>query len=88
MKHYLKLNKKVLRFDDLKKEVKKAIKKVKRENYKNYFLYAYKKNELHKAKKFKKLITSEVIPSIRKYGYYKLKNKYESDISVMLKKIM
>ena len=51
IKHYLKLNKKVLRFDDLKKEVKKAIKKVKRENYKNYFLYAYKKNELRKAKK-------------------------------------
>ena len=51
IKHYLKLNKKVLRFDELKKEVKKAIKKVKRENYKNYFLYAYKKNELRKAKR-------------------------------------
>ena len=51
IKHYLKLNKKVLKFDDLKKEVKKAIKKVKRENYKNYFLYAYKKNELRKEKR-------------------------------------
>jgi hypothetical protein len=51
IKHPLKLNKKVLRFDDLKKEVKKAIKKVKRKNYKNYFLYAYKKNELRKAKR-------------------------------------
>ena len=51
IKNYLKLNKKVLRFDDLKKEVKKAIKKVKRENYKNYFLYAYKKNELRKSKR-------------------------------------
>lgn len=51
MKYYLKLNKKVLKFDDLKKEVKKAIKKVKRENYKNYFLYAYRKNELRKAKR-------------------------------------
>ena len=51
IKHYLKLNKKVLKFDELKKEVKKAIKKVKRENYKNYFLYAYKKNELCKAKR-------------------------------------
>jgi len=30
IKHYLKLNKKVLRFDELKKEVKKAIKKVKK----------------------------------------------------------
>ena len=44
-------NKKVLRFDELKKEVKKAIKKVKRENYKKYFLYAYKKNELRKSKR-------------------------------------
>ena len=44
-------------------------------------------SRLHKAKKFKKWITSEVISSIRKYGYYKLKNKYESDISVMLKRI-
>ena len=51
IKYYLKLNKKVLKFDDLKKEVKKAIKKVKRENYKNYFLYAYKKNELRKVKR-------------------------------------
>jgi hypothetical protein len=51
IKHYLKLNKKVIKFDELKKEVKKAIKKVKRENYKNYFLYAYKKNELRKLKK-------------------------------------
>jgi hypothetical protein len=51
IKHYLKFNKKVLRFDDLKKEVKKAIKKVKIENYKNYFLYAFKKKELRKAKR-------------------------------------
>ena len=50
IKNYLKLNKKVLRFDELKNEVKKAIKKVKRENYKNYFLYAYK-NELCKTKR-------------------------------------
>ena len=50
IKNYLKLNKKVLRFDELKNEVKKAIKKVKRENYKNYFLYAYK-NELRKTKR-------------------------------------
>ena len=51
IKHYLKLNKKVLKFDDLKKEVTKAIKKVKRENYKNYFFYAYKKNEFRKVKR-------------------------------------
>ena len=48
IKHYLKLNKKVLKFNDLEKEVKKAIKNVKKENYKNYFLYAYKKKELRK----------------------------------------
>ena len=51
IKNYLKLNKKVLKFNDLKKEVKKAIKKVKRENYKKYFLYSYKKNELRKSKR-------------------------------------
>ena len=48
IKHYLKLNKKILKFNDLAKEVKKAIKNVKKENYKNYFLYAYKKKELRK----------------------------------------
>ena len=51
IKHYLKLNRKVLKYEDLKKNVRKAIKKVKRENYKKYFLYAYKKNELRKVKK-------------------------------------
>lgn len=51
IKHYLKLNKKVLKFDDLSKEVKKAIKNVKKENYKNYFLYAYKKEQLRKPSK-------------------------------------
>ena len=48
IKHTLKLNKKVLKFDKLKKEVEKAIKKVKKINYKNYFLYAYNKKELRK----------------------------------------
>ena len=48
IKHFLKLNKKVLKFDELSKEVKKAIKSVKKENYKNYFLYAYKKEQLIK----------------------------------------
>jgi transposase-like protein/transposase len=46
IKHYLKLNKKVLRFNDLKVEIRRAIRKVKKEHYKNYFLYAYKKDEL------------------------------------------
>jgi hypothetical protein len=46
VKHELKLNKNVLKFNDLKDEVKKSIKKVKKENYKNYFLYAYDKEKL------------------------------------------
>ena len=44
IKYYLKLNKKVLRFNELKIEVKNAIDKVKPENYKNYFEYAYGTN--------------------------------------------
>ena len=44
IKKYLKLNKYVLKFNELKEEVKKAIKKVKQENYKNYFDYAYNKD--------------------------------------------
>jgi transposase len=45
IKHYLKLNKKVLKYDELKKEIINTIKKVKKENYKNYFINAYKKDE-------------------------------------------
>ena len=44
IKHYLKLNKKVLKYDELKEEIKNAIKQVKKENYKNYFNNAYNKN--------------------------------------------
>lgn len=51
IKHYLKLNKKVLRFDDLKKEVKKAIKKVKEKIIKITFFMLIRKNELHKEKR-------------------------------------
>ena len=51
IKHYLKLNKKVLKFNELKEETKKAINKVSKENYKNYFNYAYKKENLRKYKK-------------------------------------
>ena len=43
IKQYLKLNKKVLRFPQLKLEVENAINKVTKENYKNYFRYAYTK---------------------------------------------
>ena len=43
IKHYLKLNKKVLKYDELNNEIKNAIKNVKKENYVNY---AYKKENL------------------------------------------
>lgn len=43
IKHYLKLNKKVLKCDELAIEIKNAIKQVKKENYKNYFENAYNK---------------------------------------------
>jgi hypothetical protein len=39
----LKLNRRVLKFKELEKEVKNAIKKVKKSNYKNYFEYTYGK---------------------------------------------
>ena len=43
IKHYLKLNKKVLKYPELKREVGKAISKIKPINYKNYFQYSYQK---------------------------------------------
>lgn len=46
----MKLNKKVLKFDKLVGEIKNAIKQVKKENYKNYFVNAYKKDSTLKRK--------------------------------------
>jgi signal transduction histidine kinase len=46
LKHYLKLNKKVLKFNEIKQEIKKAFTKIKKQHYNNYFLYAYDKNKL------------------------------------------
>jgi hypothetical protein len=37
IKHTLKLNKKVLKFNELKEQVRKSIKNVNKMNYKNYF---------------------------------------------------
>ena len=45
IKHYLKLNKKVLKFDELQIEVEQSINKVKAQNYFNYFKYAYQKDK-------------------------------------------
>ena len=50
IKHTLKLNKKVLKFNELKLEVKKSIKKVTKMNYENYFEYAYNKSIIYKEK--------------------------------------
>ena len=44
IKHYLRLNKKVLKYDELVVEIRNAIKQVKKENYKNYFENAYNKD--------------------------------------------
>ena len=57
IKHSLKLNKKVLKFNELKLEVKKSIRKVKKNNYENYFEYAYnKKNKTIRLRNTKKII--------------------------------
>jgi prophage antirepressor-like protein len=44
-------------------------------------------SRLPKSKKFKQWITKIVLPSIRKYGYYKLKKEHERDINEIFKKI-
>jgi prophage antirepressor-like protein len=44
-------------------------------------------SRLKKAKKFKLWVTNEVLPSIRKYGFYKMKIKYEKDYKDILNKI-
>jgi transposase-like protein/transposase len=51
LKYYLKLNKKVLKFNEIKQEIKKAFTKIKKQHYKNYFLYAYNKDKLTLPKK-------------------------------------
>ena len=44
LKHYLKLNKKISKFDNLKNEIKNIIDtKIKRTHHRNYFNHAYKK---------------------------------------------
>jgi len=58
------LNKKVLRYDELKKKLKNAIKMVKKENYKNYFDNAYNKEGLKQYKR--KLSTRFRKPKIYK----------------------
>ena len=45
------------------------------------------RSKLEKAKIFANWVTSEVLPSIRKYGYYKIKKTYENQKSNLLDKI-
>jgi hypothetical protein len=48
LKHYLKLNKKLLKYDELNKAIKKAIGKIKTKQYAKYFYYAYQKRGIQK----------------------------------------
>ena len=64
VKYYLKLNKKVLKFKELKNEVKKAIENIKPQNYKNYFEYFYKEKDNRKYK-------NKISTLKRKYKNYK-----------------
>jgi len=57
MKHYLKLYKSK-DFDELKLNLKKSIKNIKEESYKNYFIYAYNKEHYKNKKKSSKKRTS------------------------------
>ena len=53
MKHYLKIYQ-AKNYDELKKNLKKSIKNIKKENYKNYFIYAYDKKQYKKKSSKKK----------------------------------
>lgn len=71
VKHYLKQNRSVLRYNELNKSIENAIAKVKPENYRNYFNYAYDKEQ------FK-------IPSTRSTRRRTLK-KYKNDNNIKTK---
>jgi prophage antirepressor-like protein len=45
------------------------------------------KSNMPKAKKFNEWITNDVLPSIRKYGNYKLKKKYEKQTFEIMEKL-
>lgn len=44
-------------------------------------------SKMEKAKKFKKWVTHDVLPTIREFGYYKMKKKYEDENNDLMKKI-
>lgn len=45
------------------------------------------RSKLKTTKKFSDWVTNDVLPSIRKYGYYKMKKSYEKDKNNLLEKI-
>ncbi len=45
------------------------------------------RSRLEKAQKFADWVTEDVLPSIRQYGYYKMKKSYEKDKNDLLEKI-
>ena len=45
------------------------------------------RSKLPKAKKFTEWVTNDVLPSIRKYGYYKMKKSYENEKNELINKI-
>jgi len=45
------------------------------------------RSKLKSSKKFSDWVTNDVLPSIRKYGYYKMKKTYENEKNNLLKKI-
>ena len=45
------------------------------------------RSKLKSSKKFSDWVTNDVLPSIRKYGYYKMKKSYENEKDDLLKKI-
>lgn len=64
MKHYVKLDKPNT-FIELEKSVKTSINKIKEENYKNYFIYAYNK-DYYKNKTNKRKYTKRRILKVYK----------------------
>lgn len=58
MKYYIKLYESK-NYNELKEDLKKSIKNIKEENYKNYFIYAYNKEYYKKDKNSSKKSSSK-----------------------------
>jgi len=66
MKHYLKLYQ-AKNFNELKVNIKKSIKNIKEESYKNYFIYAYDKEQYKNKNKSSKKRTSSKHRTLKIY---------------------